>query len=64
MGALTSQADFKLFKYMMDFWVILKVLYLEYVKNKATYQKKDSINLILTGFSLTMPRVKMNQPSV
>ena len=40
MGALTSQADFKLFKYMMDFWVILKVLYLEYVKNKATYQKK------------------------
>ena len=64
MGALTSQADFKLFKYMMDFWVILKVLYLEYVKNKATYQKKDSINLILTESSLTMPRVKMNQPTV
>ena len=40
MGALTSQADFKLFKYMMDFWVSLKVIDLEYLKNKATYQKK------------------------
>ena len=42
MGALTSQADFKLFKYMMDFWVLLEVIDLEYVKNKATYQKKTS----------------------
>ena len=59
-----SQADFKLLKYMMDFWVLLEVIDLEYVKNKATYQKKDSINLILTESSFTMPRVKMNQPTV
>ena len=50
MGALTlSQADFKLFKYMMDFWLLLEVIDLEYVKNKATYQKKRLLKPYFDG---------------
>ena len=44
-----SQADFKLLKYMMDFWVLLEVIDLEYVKNKATYQKKRLLKPYFDG---------------